>query len=250
MTWSVEIEGHFGELELCVAVHGRQTPTVIIGPNGAGKTTLLRMIAGAYRPASGRITIAGRTVFDSSSGVSLGPEDRRVGYVPQGFGLFPHLRVVDNVAFGLSMKPRRETVAKRREAARALLADLECAHIAERYPRRLSGGEQQRVALARALIVEPGLLLLDEPLATLDPSSRRKLRRFLARHLARHRPAIVVSHDVRDVEALGADVVVLEAGRVTQRGKVEELRREPATDFIAEFFNSDAHETATSVEPA
>jgi len=237
MTWCVEIEARLGDLELDVALDGAQKPTVIIGPNGAGKTTLLRMIAGAYRPVSGKISIGATTVFDSSRGLCLPPEDRRVGYVPQGFGLFPHLRVVDNVAFGLSMKPRRETVGTRRRAARVLLGELECAHLADRYPRRLSGGEQQRVALARALIVEPALLLLDEPLATLDPSSRRKLRRFLAGHLAMRRPAIVVSHDVRDVEALDADVVVLEAGRVTQRGAVDEVRRRPATEFVAEFFD-------------
>ncbi len=237
MTWAVQIESRLGELRLRVALEGHQTPTVIIGPNGAGKTTLLRMIAGAYRPASGKISIGATTVYDSSSGLSLPPEDRAVGYVPQSFGLFPHLRVVDNVAFGLSMKPKPDTPTTRREVARALLAQLECAHLADRYPKRLSGGEQQRVALARALIVEPALLLLDEPLATLDPSSRRKLRRFLATHLATHRPAIVVSHDVRDVEALGGDVVVLEAGQITQRGAVDELRRQPATEFVAEFFD-------------
>ena len=95
------------------------------------------------------------------------------------------------------------------------------------------------MALARALIVEPELLLLDEPLATLDPSSRRKLRAFLAGHLAARRgPAIVVTHDIRDVEALGMDIVVLEGGRVTQTGSAEELRADPATDFVAEFFDT------------
>jgi molybdate transport system ATP-binding protein len=238
MSWSVELRARFGALDLRVALEGSQSTMVVVGPNGAGKTTLLRMIAGAYRPDSGRITIGGRTVYDSKQGLNRPPEERRVGYVPQGFGLFPHLRVIDNVAFGLSMRSNRKSLEARREAARALLVELDCAHLADRFPRRLSGGEQQRVALARALIVAPEMLLLDEPLATLDPSSRRKLRRFLAEHLAAHRrPAIVVSHDARDIEALGADVVVLEHGVVTQRGSAEALRTRPASDFIAEFFD-------------
>ena len=239
MTWSVEIRAHLGALDLDVALDGNEAPTVVVGPNGAGKTTLLRVIAGAYRPESGKISIGGKTVLDSTSGVNLPPEERRVGYVPQGFGLFPHLRVVDNVAFGLSTKPGREALAARRKAARALLAELECEHLADRLPNKLSGGEQQRVALARALIVEPELLLLDEPLATLDPSARRKLRGFLSGHLAGRRgPAIVVSHDLRDIEALGANVVVLEGGQITQRGSVDAVRSAPATDFVAELFES------------
>ena len=244
MSWSVQLRARVGALELRVALEGNMGPTVVVGPNGAGKTTLLRMIVGAYRPVSGRITIGKDTVFDSTEGVNIPPEERRVGYVPQGFGLFPHLRVIDNVAFGLSVGPGRKPPQVRNEMAHALLAELDCAHLAERLPKRLSGGEQQRVALARALIVEPELLLLDEPLATLDPSSRRRLRRFLVEHLAaRGRPALVVTHDIRDVEALGANVVVIEGGKVTQQGSVRELRTHPATEFVAEFFDVEPAET-------
>jgi ABC-type sulfate/molybdate transport systems ATPase subunit len=127
----------------------------------------------------------------------------------------------------------------RRNAALSLLDDLGCAHLAERMPRDLSGGEKQRVALARALIVEPQLLLLDEPLATLDPGSRRRLRTFLADRLRDKRvPAVVVTHDARDAEALGAELFVLEEGRIVQRGTAAELRAEPATEFVAEFFHA------------
>lgn len=242
MSCSVRLRAELGALRLDVRLEAQTDPTVVVGPNGAGKTTLLRMIAGAYRPESGVIRIGAKPVFDSSIGLNVPPEERRVGYVPQGFGLFPHLRAVDNVAFGLSLGPRRKPLDERRDAARALLRELDCEHLAERLPRRLSGGEQQRIALARALIVEPELLLLDEPLATLDPSSRRKLRRFLAEHLAeRGRPAIVVTHDVRDAEALGADIVVLEGGRITQHGSTQELRNEPATEFIEDFFQAESH---------
>ena len=240
MSWAIDIEAVFGSLELKIAIEGHRDPVVIVGPNGAGKTSLLRLVAGAYRPVCGAVTIDGRAVFDSKAKLDLPPEERRVGYVPQGFGLFPHLRVVDNVAFGLSVGKRRKPAVARREAAMVLLEELDCAHLANRFPRRLSGGEQQRVALARALFVEPALLLLDEPLSTLDPSSRRRLRAFLAHHLASRRtPAIVVTHDPRDVEVLGADVIVLEDGSVVQRGSVEDLRNQPATEFVAEFFGVD-----------
>jgi ABC-type sulfate/molybdate transport systems ATPase subunit len=236
MSWSIELETRLGPLELSVSMQGHRDATVIVGPNGAGKTSLLRMVAGAYRPDSGAIAIGDRKVFDSKTGIDVPPEDRHVGYVPQGFGLFPHLRVVDNVAFGRAIGRAREPKGKRRRAALALLEDLDSAHLADRFPKRLSGGEQQRVALARALMVEPELLLLDEPLSTLDPSSRRKLRAFLSDHLAsRGTPAIVVTHDIRDVEAFGADVVVLERGTIAQRGRLDDLRREPATEFVAEL---------------
>lgn len=237
MSWSIELRASVGSLALSVGIDGRSGPTVVVGPNGAGKTSLLRLVAGAYRPDSGRVTIGGKKVFDSEARLNLPPEDRRVGYVPQGFGLFPHLRVVDNVAFGQSVGKSRKPKAARRESAMALLEELDCVHLADRFPKRLSGGEQQRVALARALMVEPELLLLDEPLSTLDPGSRRKLRAFLTSHLAsRKTPAIVVTHDVRDAEALGADVVVLENGEVTQRGSIADLRARPATEFVGEFF--------------
>lgn len=239
MSWSVELRTRVGELELDVAIDSTQATTVIVGPNGAGKTTLLRLIAGAYRPDAGRITIGRSIVFDSNARVDLSPERRRVGYVPQGFGLFPHLSVLDNVAFGLSVGAGRRPREARRQIARQWLEDLGCAHLANRLPRRLSGGEQQRVALARALVVEPELLLLDEPLATLDPSSRRRLRAFLATHLAhRQTPAIVVSHELRDAEAFDADIVVLDRGRVSQRGSSRELRARPATAFVSELVDA------------
>lgn len=239
MSWNVELRARIGELDLNVGLYGNDAPTVLVGPNGSGKTTLLRMIAGAHRPSSGQIRIGSTTVFDSDRDVDLPPEARQVGYVPQGFGLFPHLRVTDNVAFGLSVGRRRQRSADRRRAAISLLADLGCAHLAERMPFELSGGEKQRVALARALIVQPKLLLLDEPLATLDPGSRRRLRTFLAGHLKNRRgPAIVVTHDVRDAEVLGGELFALEKGRIVQRGTAEELRASPATDFVAEFFDA------------
>ncbi len=240
MSWEVAIGARVGALELDVELAGDDIPTVLIGPNGAGKTTLLHAIAGAVQPARGRIEVAGRTLFDADAGINLAPEARAVGYVPQGYGLFPHLRVIDNVGFGLRHRGRRLARAARHQRALAMLSRLGCAHLADRLPRALSGGEKQRVALARALVVEPDMLLLDEPLAALDPAARRMLRGVLSAYLAnRSRPSLVVTHDIRDVLALSAYVYVVEAGRVIQHGHADDLRRQPASDFVAEFFAVD-----------
>lgn len=227
-----------GDLHLDTHIEGDAAPVAIIGPNGSGKTTLLRVIAGAHRPGRGRIRVGDRVLFDSSTGVFLAPEERRVGYVPQGYGLFPHLTVLDNVAFGLAAGPGRTPRAERRRTAAEILAEIECRHLARRYPALLSGGEKQRVALARALLPAPEMLLLDEPLAAMDVAARRGLRGYLARHLARRRrPAVVVTHDPRDVHALSPPTVyVLERGKVVQSGPPGRLAADPATDFVGEFF--------------
>ena len=240
MRWSVRVQASPGAFTLDARVEGGAAPVVVVGPNGSGKTTLLRVVAGAHRPRSGRIQLGERVLFDSDAGVCVAPEKRRVGYVPQGYGLFPHLTVLDNVAFGLAGVARRRPAPERRRIAAELLDDIQCAHLAARLPATLSGGETQRVALARALLPEPEMLLLDEPLAALDVAARRGLRAYLARHLARRaRPAIVVTHDPRDVLALGSPVVhALERGRVVQRGQPQRLAANPATEFVAEFFGA------------
>lgn len=238
--WRVRITSRAGELELDIDIDGSGEPLAIVGPNGSGKTTLLRVIAGAHGPAEGKIAIGDATFLDSSAGIDLAAEARGVGYLPQGYGLFPHLSVVENVAFGLSTGPRKASVEERRTRARAALEELECEHLADRATQRLSGGEAQRVALARALVIEPRILLLDEPVAALDATARRSVRAFLAQRLrALGRPSIVVTHDVRDVVALSAEVCVLEAGVVTQRGTVSQLRAAPATEFVGEFVGLD-----------
>jgi len=242
-SWEVQVRLRLGALDLDVELAGGSAPVALIGPNGSGKTTLLRTIAGAHRPDEGRVRLGERVVFDSGASIDLAPEARRVGYVPQGYGLFPHLSVLENVAFGVRARRRArdgepgESGADPRETARAILERVGCAHLAGRSPRGLSGGEQQRVALARALTVRPDILLLDEPLAALDARARRQIRTYVVEHLAaRPAPAIVVSHDARDVSALGATVHVLEAGRVVQSGTPAELASRPATEFVEAFF--------------
>ena len=240
MKWQVRIRARAGGFDLDAAVAGDGAPVVLIGPNGSGKTTLLRVVSGGHPPLAGRICVGEHVLYDSEGGVCLPPEQRRIGYVPQGYGLFPHLSVVDNVAFGLAAARPRQPRDQRRTAAAALLDEIDCGHLAERLPATLSGGEKQRVALARALLSEPDMLLLDEPLAALDAATRRDMRGYLAGHLAtRGKPALVVTHDVRDVHALEAPAVyAMEEGAVVQSGSPADLAAHPASDFVREFFRS------------
>ncbi len=240
--WQVRLSARLGAFEIDVELRGGAAPVALIGPNGAGKTTLLRLIAGVHAPGSGLIRAGDAVLYDSERGLALAPEERRVAYVPQGFGLFPHLDIVDNVAFALHAERPRRSRAERRRAAADLLAELDAGHLLERRPADLSGGERQRVALARALLVDPLLLLLDEPLSSLDAQARRTLRAHLAEHLLeRERPAIVVSHDARDVLALDACVYAIEDGRIVQHGPADRIAADPATPFLAEFFAGPMH---------
>lgn len=194
-------------------------PIALVGPNGAGKTTLLRLLAGALPHATGEVHVRGETL--QAPGVFRPPEQRRAGYLPQSCGLFPHLSARDNVAYGLSGLGR----AAATERADALLDELQLRHLSQRFPRRLSGGEQQRVALARAVATSPALLLLDEPTAALDVTARAATRAWLAPHLTRDGcTAVVVTHDVRDLVAWGPTVVLIDDGAVQAQGPLSALR--------------------------
>jgi molybdate transport system ATP-binding protein len=228
----VEVHGAAGALAIDVVFRTADAPLVLAGPNGAGKTRALMMILGAGRPTRGHVTLDGTTLYDGSRGIDVPIEDRRIGFLPQRYGLFPHLDVLGNVAFGIVAPSRPE----RRRLARQALEDVDAGALAARRPTELSGGETQRVALARALAARPRALLLDEPLAALDVSVRREMRRFLAARLrAWSIPTVVVTHDRADAEALEGDVVVIESGAVTQRGRLADLAATPATDFVRQL---------------
>jgi len=225
----VALQGTAGTLSIDVAFRVAGAPLVIIGPNGAGKTQTLMMILGASRPRRGRVTLDGSLLFDAERGVDLPVEQRRIGYLPQRYALFPHLDVLSNVAYGIAASNR----AERQRLAREVLRDLDAESLAPRRPAELSGGETQRVALARALASRPRALLLDEPLAALDVSLRRDMRRFLAERLrAWSLPTVVVTHDRADAEALDGDLVVIEGGAVAQRGRLADLAAHPASAFV------------------
>jgi molybdate transport system ATP-binding protein len=205
-------------------------PLALVGPNGAGKSTLVAAIAGLLPLASGVISIDGLVVSNSAAVVA--PDLRRVGVVFQDYLLFPHLTVRDNVAFALRVRGAGRAVA--RAEAQPWLERFELDHLALRLPAHLSGGQRQRVALARALASDPEVLLLDEPMASLDVEVRDEVREALAAQLREFgRPAVLVTHDAEDVAAIADDVVVLQEGRVTQRGLLAELRAHPATPYVA-----------------
>jgi molybdate transport system ATP-binding protein len=215
---------------LDVAWHAGDGVAVLFGPSGAGKTLTLQCLAGLIRPDSGRVTVGERVLFDAARGIDVPPQRRRIGYVFQGYALFPHLTVADNVGFGLRQAPR----AVRRERVARVLARLGLGALARRYPRELSGGERQRVALGRALAIEPELLLLDEPLSALDAPLRRSLRDELRALLSEvGTAAVVVTHDVTEAYRLADRIVVYDGGRVVQSAARAELLWQPASEAVA-----------------
>jgi len=203
---------------------------VLFGPSGAGKTLTLACLAGLLRPDAGRIVVGDRVLFDAAAGIDVPPQARRVGYVFQGYALFPHLSVADNVAFGLRDAPR----AQRADKTREVLRRLGLAELADRRPHELSGGQRQRVALARALAIDPALLLLDEPLSALDAPLRRALRDEL-RAILRDwgTAAVLVTHDFTEAYRIGDRIVVYDAGRVVQSAPRAELLWRPASESVA-----------------
>ncbi len=203
---------------------------VLFGPSGAGKTLTLQCLAGLVRPDAGRIVVGGRVFFDAEAGIDLAPQRRRLGYVFQGGALFPHLSVVDNVAFGLRDRPGGE----RRRRAAAVLERLGLAGLEARRPGELSGGQRQRVALGRALAIEPAVVLLDEPLSALDAPLRRALREDLRVILREWGiPVVLVTHDFAEAYRLGDRIVVYAQGRVVQAAAREELLWQPASEAVA-----------------
>lgn len=226
---AVQLEGFRVEIDLEVACG---ETVALLGPNGAGKSTVLRAIAGLIALSHGRIELDG-TPWDAAD-VFVPPADRRVGAVFQSYRLFEHLDARENVAFGLRARGVRRREA--RSAADAALARLGVAEIAGRFPADLSGGQAQRVAVARALVVEPSVVLLDEPMAALDVSARSAVRHELAGWLDDVAACrVLVSHDPVDAHALADRVVVLEGGAVTQRGRLTELAAAPRTAYIADL---------------
>ncbi|MEO1174876.1 MAG: ATP-binding cassette domain-containing protein [Myxococcota bacterium] len=220
-----------GDLELDVGLDGLTGTTLIVGPNGAGKSSLLKVLLGVLDPSEGVLRVGDDVLFDRSAGVDVPIEDRCIGYVPQSYSLFPHMTARQNVEFGVG--------AAGAARVNELLDRLGVAHLADRKAKVLSGGESQRVAIARALAPDPRLLLLDEPMAALDPTARVEVRSFLAEILGvLSVPAIVVSHELDDVLSLGDKVAVLEAGRVVQAGTVHQVIAAPATDFTRAFFRA------------
>ncbi|MGX9365971.1 ATP-binding cassette domain-containing protein [Desulfoplanes sp. PS50] len=200
----------------------------VIGPTGAGKTILLECIIGFYRPETGGIFLEGRDITNER------PEKRRIGIVYQDYALLPNLTVFANIAYGLKKYIKDGVLV--REKVEHMAKSLHISHILERHPETLSGGEQQRVALARSLVVEPKLLLMDEPFSALDPRTRREIRSMLKEIIARTGTSVIhITHDLDDAWSLADKVAFFSDGCLQQFGTLEEVFHRPATPQIADF---------------
>ncbi|WP_237388349.1 sulfate/thiosulfate ABC transporter ATP-binding protein CysA [Xenorhabdus sp. Sc-CR9] len=204
----------------------------LLGPSGSGKTTLLRIIAGLEQQSTGELKFHGQNVS------RVHAKDRRVGFVFQHYALFRHMTVFDNVAFGLTVLPRRQRPNGEilRRKVMALLDMVQLSHLSERYPSQLSGGQKQRVALARALAVEPQILLLDEPFGALDAQVRTELRRWLRQlHEELKFTSVFVTHDQEEAMEIADRVVLMNQGRIEQVATPQRLWSEPESRFVLEF---------------
>ena len=205
-----------------------------LGPSGCGKTTTLRMVAGFEKPTEGTITIGVTVMSDASKGFFMAPENRGVGMVFQSYAVWPHMNVIDNVAYPLKIQK-----VPKEERLKRVMNILEVVHLqeyAERLPNQLSGGQQQRVALARALVAEPGLLLLDEPLSNLDAKLRESMR-FEISGLQKKLgiTVIYVTHDQSEAMTMSDRIVVMSMGKVQQIGTPVEVYSHPANQMVADF---------------
>jgi len=211
----------------------------LLGPSGCGKTTTLRSIAGLEKPRSGEIVVRGQKIFSSESGIFVPPNQRGLGMVFQSYAIWPHMTVFENAAFPLQVSksriPRKEIESKVLRVLKVVaLEDL-----AEREATKLSGGQQQRLALARALVMEPPLLLLDEPLSNLDAKLRERMR-FELKRLQRDLgiTTVYVTHDQSEALALSHSVAVMDRGRIQQTGAPREIYERPANQFVADFIGT------------
>lgn len=206
----------------------------LIGENGAGKSTVLRILSGLLKPASGRIVLNDRVLFDSGQRVSLAPEDRQIGYMFQNYALFPHMTARENIAYGLKVRrmPQKDVDARVNE----LCERMGIAEIADQLVTRMSGGQRQRAALARAIAPSPELLLLDEPLSALDVRTQEQMRRELASVIRSEKiPCVLVTHSIVDALAVADRIAVIERGKIVACGAPEEVIHNPANGFVSSF---------------
>lgn len=209
----------------------------LLGPSGCGKTTILRMIAGIEHASGGEICIGDKVVDSVARGTYVPPEKRGIGLVFQSYALWPHMTVEQNVDFGLRLQkvPAKERIARCQD----VMEKLRIADYAKRFPAQLSGGQQQRVALARMLAVNPGVLLLDEPLSNLDATLRLEMRAELRRlHETFGTTIVFVSHDQWEAMTLATTIAVMSAGHMQQVGTPDEIYATPANRFVAEFIGT------------
>ena len=249
---SVTAHKRFGDFTLDASWTSDQRVVALVGPSGSGKTLTLQCIAGLVTPDSGRIVAAGRTLFDSAARINLRPQERRVGYVFQGYALFPHMTVAQNIAYGLPRLSRAEAAPKRAarkrakageggriDRTKAIIERMGLSALTSRLPAALSGGQQQRVALARALATDPDVLLLDEPFSALDAPLRRELCAELSQTLRDWgKLAVLVTHDLPEAYQIADMVVLYEHGGTTGAVPKNDLLWNPSSERVARLIGA------------
>ena len=226
MSLKLEISHAFGDFSMNIALRAQSGVTAIFGRSGAGKSTLVNIVAGLLRPDYGRVALNDRVLLDTNAGVDVPPHQRGIGYVFQEGRLFPHLNVRSNLLYGRRFAGRRKSTAGYEE----MLELLGIAGLAKRYPHSLSGGEKQRVAIGRALLSNPDLLIMDEPLASLDEQRKNEILPYL--ESLRDEiglPILYVSHNVSEIARLADVVIVLRNGKLVRHGSAEEVFADPAS---------------------
>lgn len=222
----------FGNFSIDVEIQFRSLRNVLFGVSGSGKSSILKMIAGFYEPDSGKVVVNGRVLLDTKKGVNVPIYKRNVGYIPQEYTLFPHMDVEANILYGAKAKGLK--LNKDRFDFLIELAGLKS--LLKAYPHQLSGGQRQRVSLVRTLLIEPDILLLDEPFSALDRPIRDELKELLVELLEDFRiPAIFVTHDLEEAYEFSEEIAILENGKIVQIGKREEVFREPESRSIAKL---------------
>lgn len=211
----------------------------LLGPSGCGKTTTLRSIAGLERPTGGEISVGDRVVYSATRGIFVAPNQRKFGMVFQSYAIWPHMNVFANAAFPLEVSGRGLGRGEIKKKVMSVLAAVGLDHLADREATRLSGGQQQRLALARALVMEPALLLLDEPLSNLDAKLRERMR-FELKRIQRELgiTTVYVTHDQSEALALSHEIAVMNEGRIVQLGSPRDIYERPRTRFVADFIGS------------
>jgi molybdate transport system ATP-binding protein len=235
MSLRADLRANVGGFPIDVAITVESGETVaVLGPNGAGKTSVLRGLAGLLPLEGGRVTLDDEVLEDPAASIRVPTERRPIGMVFQDYLLFPHLSVVENIAFGLRSRGTAKAIAKRK--ALSWLERVGLAGLGDRKPAELSGGQAQRAALARAMATEPRLLLLDEPMAALDASNRIGLRRELRRELAAfHGVRLLVTHDPVEAIAMADRLIIMEDGRAVQEGTPAAVTQRPRSRYVADL---------------